>query len=120
MIMARAIVVLRGGAKVTVEGTEDEVVSLVARLGSTGRDHASAPKRARSRTGRASLPNLIVDMIGSGFFKEPKQLGSVKSALEQSGQFYPLTTLAPAMLRLARARQLRRIKGSDGRWTYVG
>ncbi len=118
--MAKATVTLPGGARVTVEGTEDEVVGLVARLSSAGAPHVRAPKPVRSGVGKASLPSLIADMIGSGFFKEPKQLGSVKTALEQSGEFYPVTTLAPAMLRLVRAKHLRRIKGNDGRWTYVG
>jgi hypothetical protein len=63
---------------------------------------------------------LISNLIGAGFFKEPKQLGAVKVALEEEGEFYPVTTLSPAMLRLVRAKELRRIKDGNGRWTYVG
>jgi hypothetical protein len=66
------------------------------------------------------LSGLISEMMAAGFFKQPKHLGAVKAELEQNGQFYPLTTLSPTMLRLVRSRQLRRIKDNRGRWSYVG
>jgi hypothetical protein len=122
--MPKATVATPSGAKVTIEGTNDEVVALIARLeGLDGvrRAQQSGPARSISQTkSKPSLPELISEMIGSGFFKEPKSLGALKEALEQNGQFYPVTTLSPAMLRLVRSRQLRRIKDNRGRWSYVG
>jgi hypothetical protein len=124
--MPKATVATPSGAKVTIEGTNDEVIALVARLEGLGegeRRHARSSTSARSNSQSKSKPTLsglIFEMISGGFFKEPKHLGALKDALEQNGQFYPVTTLSPTMLRLVRARQLRRIKDSKGRWSYVG
>jgi hypothetical protein len=122
--MPKATVAIPSGAKITIEGTSDEVVALIARLeGLDGgsRTPLSAATRSNSKTkSKLSLPALISEMISNGFFKEPKHLGALKDALEQNGQFYPVTTLSPAMLRLIRSRQLRRIKDNKGRWSYVG
>jgi hypothetical protein len=122
--MPKATVATPSGAKITVEGTSEEVFALIARL--EGLDSGARPRQAaasRSNSpakSKPSLPGLITEMISNGFFKEPKLLSVVKDALEQNGQFYPLTTLSPAMLRLIRSRQLRRIKDKNGRWSYVG
>jgi hypothetical protein len=122
--MPKATVAIPSGAKVTIEGTNDEVVALIARLeGLDGvpRTPQSAASRSNSQTkSKPSLPGLISEMISNGFFKEPRHLSALKDALEQNGQFYPVTTLSPAMLRLVRSRQLRRIKDNKGRWSYVG
>ena len=119
--MATATVALPGGAKVTIEGTDEEVVGLLARLQGLGpRSSDGGKSAARATKARPSLPDLISEMIDGGFFKEPKPLATVKNSLEQNGQFYPVTTLSPALLRLVRAKQLRRIKDSGGRWSYVG
>ena len=122
--MPRATVAMASGGTVTIEGTDDEIVALIARLEGSGRTPRTAPARSlRSNPAKASkptLPGLISEMVATGFFKEPKHLGAVKAELEQNGQFYPLTTLSPALLRLVRSKQLRRIKDSRGRWSYVG
>jgi len=80
----------------------------------------STSSASSSKKTRPTLVGFISEMISSGFFKEPKQIGAVKAALEENGQFYPTTTLSPALLRLVRARQLRRIKDDTGHWSYVG
>jgi hypothetical protein len=122
--MPKATVAIPSGAKVTIEGTNDEVVALIARLEGledVPRTPQSAASRSNSQTkSKPSLPGLISEMISNGFFKEPRHLSALKDALEQNGQFYPVTTLSPAMLRLVRSRQLRRIKDNKGRWSYVG
>src|SRR5712691_6245014 len=108
--MPKATVATQSGAKITIEGTNDEVVALVARLegleeGEARRVHSSTPARSNPQSkSKPTLTGLISEMIGGGFFKEPKHLGALKDALEQNGQFYPLTTLSPAMLRLVRAK----------------
>lgn len=123
--MPKATVAMTSGGTVTIEGTDDEIVALIARLEGVGRTPRAAPAKTtlrRSPTNKAkpTLPGLISEMMAEGFFKEPKQLSAVKAKLEQNGQFYPLTSLSPAMLRLVKSRQLRRIKDSRGRWSYVG
>lgn len=122
--MPKATVATPSGAKVTVEGTNEEVIALIARLEGLGLGSGAPPSGATrpnsQNKSKPSLPALISEMIENGFFREPKHLGALKEALEQNGQFYPVTTLSPAMLRLVRSRHLRRIKDSKGRWSYVG
>jgi hypothetical protein len=62
---------------------------------------------------------LIASLIDGGFFKKPKDLAAIKVSLEESGHYYPVTTLSPTMLRFVRSRQLRRIK-EDKKWLYTG
>lgn len=122
--MPKAMVATPSGTKVTIEGSNDEIAGLIARIEGLGQATVpplTKPTRANSsKTAKPTLIGLISEMIGRGFFKEPKLLGEVKTELEQNGHFYPLTTLSPTMLRLVKSRQLRRIKDGRGRWTYVG
>lgn len=121
--MPKATVATPSGAKITIEGTSEEVVALVAKLERLDRPASSSSGATRpgsSTKSKRSLPTLISEMISNRFFSEPKHLGALKEALEQNGQFYPVTTLSPAMLRLVRSRQLRRLKDDKGRWSYVG
>src|SRR2546426_1001581 len=115
--MAKAHVTTIGGAKVTVEGTTEEVALLVARL--EGKGKSTERRRARVSKGggrsRATPTNLISDLIDGGFFRKPKELSTIKLALEEQGHCYPVTTLSPVVLRLVRKRQLRRIKDQK-RW----
>ncbi|SRR6266568_112650 len=117
--MAKAHVTTASGAKITVEGTPEEVVVLVAQL----QGRAALPQRRTKAAKHESRPkptptNLISDLIDGGFFKKPKELSAIKLALEEQGHYYPVTTLSPALLRLVRRRQLRRIKDQK-RWLYV-
>jgi hypothetical protein len=123
-VMPKATVATPSGTKIIIEGTSDEVVALIARLEGLGRSADAQPSgtaRLKAPTkSKQSLPGLISELIDSGFFKTPKYLGDLKEALQQNGQFYPVTTLSPTMLRLVRSRQLRRIKDNKGQWSYVG
>jgi hypothetical protein len=122
--MPTATISMRSGATIVIDGTDEEIVSVVARLENlgNGRDARSVRlARADAKTrSQPTLPSLLSEMIGDGFFKQPRHLGALKEHLEQKGHFYPLTTLSPAMLRLIRSRRLRRIKDDKGRWGYVG
>ena len=118
--MAKANITTKDGTKITVEGTPQEVAALVTQLKSgiskepammkVSSKHKSHPK--------ATQVNLISELIDGGFFKKPKELGAIKIALEEQGHYYPVTSLSPAMLRLVRKRQVRRIKDKK-RWLYV-
>lgn len=121
--MAKAHVVLENGTKVTVEGTSDEVAALVVKLGGGSsaqgakkKKHKSAPGKKKAKVGPG---DLVSDLINDGFFKKPKELGSIRIALQEQGHFYPVTTLSPVLLRLVKKKQLRRIKDKK-RWTYIG
>lgn len=125
MNMVKAVITLKEGAKVTIEGSPDEVAVLVAQFEARGRgtrsDADTGGKKDRKRTARsarASLPNLISDLIDGGFFKRPTEMSAVKVALEEQGHFYPASTIAPALLRMVRNKTLRRVKDKK-RWMYV-
>jgi hypothetical protein len=116
--MAKAHIVTKSGTKVTVEGSPEEVASLIERIeGPEG----GKSTNTRSKVPRGSRPTpvgLISELIDGGFFKKPRELGAIRLALQEQGHFYPVTTLSPALLRLVRKKELRRIKDAK-RWLYV-
>lgn len=120
--MAKAHVVTKDGSKITVEGSPEEVAVLIARLkghGESTRPSSGKTTPQRKSASKINLSDLIAELIDGGFFKKPKELAAVKVALEEQGHFYPVTSLSPALLRLVRKKQLRRLK-SNKRWLYVG
>jgi hypothetical protein len=120
--MAKATVTTKSGATITFEGTQDEVAALLSRFEGRDMNGGLAPAHSRANRSGNSRPTpmgLLSELIGEGFFREPKGLGSVQLALREKGHFYPVTTLSPLMLRLVRRKELRRIKDKN-RWTYAG
>ena len=118
--MPKAIVTTKSGATVAIEGSEDEVAALLARI-EAGENSSNPSRRGASRKsdGKPTMSGLVAELIEEGFFKTPKELGAVKVALEQRGHFYPVTSLSPLMVRLVRKKGLRRLKEKK-RWMYVG
>lgn len=120
--MAKVQLKTKAGTTVVVEGTPEEVAALVERLEGTAPVKEKTVRRAREKgaSGSKATPvNLITSLIDGGFFRKPKDLGTVKVALEEMGHFFPVTTLSPAMLRFVRRRQLRRLRDNK-RWMYTG
>ncbi len=121
--MAKAHIKTKAGTDITIEGTPEEVARVVAQLGGelSTKTSASREKSGNKKTERAKATpiNLVSSLIDGGFFRKPKDLGSVKVALEEMGHFYPVTTLSPVLLRLVRRRQLRRLKDQK-KWSYTG
>src|ERR1039457_5590772 len=116
--MAKAHISLDNGTKVTVEGKPAEVAALIARFGSASASPKYATKSSFRKSAAKSGPvDLVSELIDGGFFKKPKELGAIKTALEAHGHYYPVTTLSPVLLRLVRKKQLRRIKDNK-RWLY--
>lgn len=128
--MARAILKLRDGTIVTIEGTPDEVARLLELVSADGsattpslrpQRGASPVVRERSRTSRprANGPvEYIRSLIADGFFADKRALGDVRTALEARGHIYPVTSLSPALVRLVRSGEVRRIK-ENAHWRYV-
>jgi hypothetical protein len=123
MNMAKATLVTKDGLKITVEGTPDEVVSLVRKLegdgGTLGKKAAARARTKRATMTKSGPADLIAELIDGGFFKTPQGLGAIRLALQEQGHYYPLTTLSPLLLRFVRNRRIRRIKDKK-RWQYVG
>ena len=117
--MAKAQISFPDGTTVRLEGTPHEISAIVDRgrkTRETGRPSPRAKVKARSRP--PQLVDLIANLIDGGFFKKPKDLAGVKTALEEMGHHYPVTTLSGAMLRQVRKRNLRRLR-QDKRWVYT-
>ena len=123
--MAKARITTKEGATITLEGSHQEVAKLISQLnvsphGPQKRKERTSKKDNDARINQRATPiNLISTLIDGGFFKKPKDLAAVKVALEELGHVYPVTSLSPALLRLVRRRQLRRIKDKN-RWLYTG
>jgi hypothetical protein len=119
--MPKAVIAMKSGSTVTIEGSDEEVAALVSRL-EGGQGTKSTPAKSRSsaqQKAKPTLTGLVEELVSEDFFSKPKELGAVKIALEERGHFYPTTTLSPIMLRFVKRRELRRIREKK-HWAYVG
>jgi hypothetical protein len=128
--MAKANLIRPDGTKVHIEGTADEVSTLIARCSgplATDDDHkASGGKRRRTRTAskkgrvkRKGPQTLIDELAQEKFFKTKRTIGEVQKKLEEKGHIYAQESLSGPLLRLTRdKRVLRRLKDKKG-WVYV-
>ena len=117
--MAKAQITTPEGVNINIEGTTKEIAAVVEDLKRKAAEAMPARRRAKTKSGRILLVDLIASLKDGGFFKKPRDLASVKSALAEMGHHYPVTTLSPVMLRQVRSRSLRRIR-EKGRWLYTG
>lgn len=116
--MAKAQITTPEGIKINIEGTSKEISAIVEDLQKKAPEEGSTRRRAKAKSGPLLLVDLIASLKDGGFFKKPRDLASVKSALAEMGHHYPVTTLSPVMLRQVRRRNLRRIR-EKGRWLYT-
>ncbi len=116
--MAKAHITTPEGVKITIDGTPKEIAAVVEDLKEKAAETGPMRRRSRTKSGPVLLGDLIASLKDGGFFKKPRDLASVKSALAEMGHHYPVTTLSPVMLRQVRRRNLRRIK-EKGRWLYT-
>jgi len=122
--MAKARITTKSGSKVVIEGSPEEVASLLAILertptgGPAPKDTPRKKERRLQSNTKQTPTTLLAELADGGFFKKPKELSAIKTALQEQGHYYPVTSLSPAVLRAVRKRILRRIR--DGkRWLYV-
>lgn len=115
--MAKAHIITERGTKVTIEGDPEEVAVLIERFDKTA-SPVPIPIKATRSNSKAGPQDRILSLLAAGFFRSPQGIGAIRSALEEQGHFYPVTTLSPVLLRLVRNRNLRRIKESNV-WSYV-
>ncbi len=129
--MPKANVVLEDGTKVTIEGTAEEVAAVLQRISGRSQPPRGGPSVATERRRRKATTkgvsekkknkgpaDYIRELIADDFFKTKRGLGDVQKKLEEGAHIYPVTHLSPALFRLVRARELRRIK-EGGTWKYV-
>jgi hypothetical protein len=128
--MATAKVTRKDGTTVNIEGTPEEVAALVQRIspadgaatrGTSRRRSKPAPRKSKAKepTNKPMGPvDYIRELIESDFFASKRGLGEIKAKLDEQAHFYPVTSLSPAVIRLVRRRELRRLK-EGGTWKYV-
>lgn len=129
--MPKANVVLADGTKVTIEGTAEEVAVLLQRIsggaseprgGSSkatrGRQRKSLAKGSTAKKKAKGPADYIRELVAENYFSTKRGLGDVQKKLEERAHIYPVTHLSPALFRLVRAKELRRIK-EGGTWKYV-
>lgn len=127
--MAKAHLTLPDGTTVNIEGTADEVATLLARFAGSAPTTITAVKPRRKKaaansdkkaqkTARKSPKTLIEELANENFFKSKRTISEVQKKLEEKGHIYALHSLSTPLLRLTRSKVLRRIKEKDG-WVYV-
>jgi len=120
--MAKAHIVAADGAEVNIEGTPSEIAALMKQLKMSPQaagGRAPAARKARTlRSGRATLPSLLDELIESRFFAKPKGMGDIQAHLADLGHHYPLTSLSGPLQWHVRKRKLRRYK-KDGKYVYA-
>jgi len=120
--MAKANIETGSGLKITVEGTADEIASIVAHVKSgenTPKQHTTSEKKSRrSETSPTSLVGLIQELKENGFFDTPKKVKDVKDELAQQTHHYPLESISTALIRRVKHGELGRIK-EEKMWAYV-
>jgi hypothetical protein len=121
--------VLPNGTTVHIEGTADEVATLLMRCSTNPTINArqethrkssrpSAKRGGRNRQQRKGPKTLVNDLAKENFFKSKRTIGEVQKKLQEKGHIYALYSLSTPLLRLTRERVLRRLKEKTG-WVYV-
>lgn len=128
--MAKANLTLPNGTTVNIEGTAEEVTSLlaifsqpessegatkIARKKKSKKSSSTTKKKAINRTGSQQL---IEELSKEGFFKTKQPISSIQKKLEEKGHIYSIESLSTPLLRLTRKRILRRMK-ENKQWVYV-
>jgi hypothetical protein len=114
--MAKAKVTTKSGLVVQLDGTPAEIIAVVEDL--KKKEEAGSAGKWKGKPGRVQLVDLIDQLIADDFFKKPRDLAGVKTALAEMGHPWPVTSLSGAMLGQVRRRNLRRLKDRK-RWVYV-
>lgn len=130
--MAKANLVMPGGTTVQIEGTAEEVATLLAKCSSGGssqqlssKDKKKKGKRCMTsgagvqRKSKVKGPRgLITDLVTEDFFKTKRSLPEIQKKLEEGGHIYAQTSLSPAVLALTKKKILRRLDEKKG-WAYA-
>ena len=121
--MAKATIKSQSGAVITVEGTKDEVSTIISMyettsvVGQAKKAIARAKGAKKDAKQRDSAADLIVELREQGFFDKPKALSDISTKLEEQGHLYAVTSLSGIVLGLVKKRHLRR-KKLEGKWVY--
>ncbi len=84
------------------------------------RRKVSAKKRRENLRGaaRGGPTQYLQELLGDGFFKRPKTISEVKAELGNRGHHIAITGLSTPLMRLCKAKVLRRHKGENNTYLY--
>ena len=129
--MAKANITLPNGTKVTIEGSAEEVATLLSQFSgpSTAAPNATKNKKRRTRKSTDTSPGtatkrrkgpqpLIAQLTDGDYFKSKRTMGDIQKKLEELGHIYAQSSLSSPLLRLTKNHTLRRMKEKSG-WVYV-
>jgi len=87
--------------------------------GKVSKSRVKKKKREALRgSARGGPTQYIQELIGDGFFKKPKTISEVKAELGNRGHHIALTGLSTPLIRLCKAKVLRRHKGENNTFLY--
>jgi hypothetical protein len=112
--MVKAIIKLKDGTEVSVEGTPEEVAKTKNSLLETEKE----TKLYKIKQKKKGPLHHILELKSENFFDKPRTISEIKQKLEEKTYYYPLTSISPALIRLYRQGELGRLK-KDGKWIWV-
>lgn len=87
--------------------------------GKASKSRVKKKKRESLRgSARGGPTQYIQELIGDGFFKKPKTISEVKAELGNRGHHIAINALSTPLMRLCKAKVLRRQKGEDNAYSY--
>lgn len=120
--MAKAHIQTPDGVSVNLEGTPEEISSVLkgikVRAAGAATPVATRKAKAQNQAKKTTIASLIEELRDEGFFKKPRSLAEIRSRLADLGHAYPLTGLSGPMQREVRARRLRRFR-EKGKYVYA-
>jgi hypothetical protein len=127
--MAKATLTLPDGTTVLIEGSAEEIARIMSLHSTTIQAQPShhpsttKPKKPKITSKKSSQSGAgpkqrIFELKSLGFFDEKKSIVDIQKKLEEQGHIYAQTSLSPALVRLVRSKDLRRVK-EDKVWMYV-
>ena len=81
---------------------------------------AKPTRKSPRSSGSPGAFATINELLGDGFFKSPKTIGSIVDHCRTArGHHYKASECSPALLRLLRDEKLKRQKNKDGQYEYT-
>lgn len=84
---------------------------------SSGKRSSTAAKAAVRQAGKGGPKAYVSEFIEDGFFKKPKSISEIRTALAEAGHHIPVTSLSGPLQKLCQEKRLRRQK-KEGTYTY--
>jgi len=89
----------------------------------TLRKSVSHIQNKKPHTSKSGPMARVAELVSEGFFKKARGIADVRKTLRDRGHHYPVTTLSPTLVRLTRAKTLRRtrekLEGSRAGFVYT-